>query len=224
MRHSALDSNPPHARTTASGGQPEPLATPAHRHPAHGAVLLDEVRRPGAVEDRDVVRARRLGQGLDEPRPAAPDLHREPAPELVAPVHPERLAPVRGAEPHPVAAHPAKRLEAAVDEGLGEVRIGAPLGEAPEVVEVLLARVGAEVDVAPLVLGEVRHELHEVVNPAEHEPHGARRVAAVPARFVLRRPLEHGHPRPAFARREGRAERRVARAHYNDVLFHDADP
>ena len=167
--------------------------------------------------------AGRLGQGLDEPRPAAPDLHREPAPELVAPVHLERLAPVGGAEAHPVAPHPAKGLEAAVDEGLGEVRVGAPLGEAPEVVEVLLAGVGAEFDVPPLVLGEVRHELHEVVHPAEDEPHRPRRVAAVAARLLLRGPLEHGHPRPLLARRERRAERRVACAHYNDVriaLFH----
>ena len=161
--------------------------------------------------------AGRLGQGLDEPRAAAPHLHRETAPELVAPVHLERLAPVGGAEAHPVAAHPAQRLEAAVDEGLGEVRIGAPLGEAAEIVEVLLARVRAEVDVAALVLGEVRHELHEVVHPAEDQAHRPRGVAAVAARFLLRRPLEHGDAGTALAGGEGGAQRRVARAYYNDV-------
>ena len=64
--------------------EPEPLPAPARHHPAHPLVFLDEVRRPGTVEDGDVVVAGRLGEGLDEPRPAAPHLDREAPPESVS--------------------------------------------------------------------------------------------------------------------------------------------
>jgi hypothetical protein len=83
------------------------------------------------------------------------------------------LAEAAGVEAR--AAHEAPR-----DEQLDEGGIGAVLGQAEEVVEVLGARIGAEVGAGDLLVGEIG-DLPEVVDPVEGEAHDAAGEPAVAA-------------------------------------------
>ena len=141
------------------GGRCTPRTTPS-------SSISDTAAR--LVVDRDAGLRRRLVLEIDQARAAAPGLDREAAPELVLAVHLEGLAAVGRLEAHALAAHPLQGLEAAADQDVGELGVAAVVGHPAHVVEELVGRVGAEIDVALLVLGEVV-ELGEVVDAVEHK-------------------------------------------------------
>ena len=183
---------------------------------AHHAVLLDQRHRGRRVVDRDAGLHRRLVLEVDQARAAAPGLDGEPAPELVLAVDLEGLPAVARLEAHALGPHPLQGLEAAADQDVGQLGVAAVVGHPAHVVEELVGRVAAEIDVALLVLREVV-ELHQVVDAVEDHPHGARRVGAVAAAFLFGGGLQHGDRGAFFARRQGGTGGRVARAHHQDI-------
>ncbi|MEZ5231690.1 MAG: hypothetical protein R2749_03140 [Acidimicrobiales bacterium] len=154
---------------------------------------------------------------LDEAFAAAPGLHGEAAPEREAAVDLERLAAVAGLEADALLLHPDHGGEAVADQEVDEVGVGPVLGDAGHVVEVLLGAVGAEVDVGALVLGEIGHELDEVVDAVEHDAHGAGGVAGVAAALRRRCRLDHEHRGALLPGGEGGAGGGVAGADHDDV-------
>ena len=67
----------------------------------------------------------------------------------------------------------------------------------------------------------------EIVGVMEHHAHGTRGVARIAAALLLRRRLEHGDRGALLARRQGRARRRIARAHHQHIdveIVHFATP
>ena len=104
-------------------------------------------------------------------------------------------------------------MTSSLDEG----GIGAVLGQAEEIVEVLGARVGAEVGAGDLLVGEIGH-LPEVVDPVEREAHDAAGEPAVAARLRFRGALEDDDAGAVLARGQGGAERGVAGPYHDDVV------
>ena len=153
---------------------------------------------------------------IDQARTAAPGLDGQAAPELVLAVHLEGLPAVARLEAHALRPHPLQGLEAAADQDVGQLGVAAVVGHPAHIVEELVGRIAAEIDVALLVLREVV-ELHQVVDAVENHPHGARRVGAVAAAFLFGGSLQHGHRGAFFARRQGGTGGRVARAHHQDI-------
>ena len=182
---------------------------PAHHDAAHRPAFLDERHRARFMEDPDALACAALLQILDQPRTAAPGLHREAAPEPETPVHPERLAAVGGLEADPLAAHPHQGVEAVLDEGLDQIRMAAEAGDARHVVVVLLARVPPEIRALDLPCGEVHH-LDEILDPFEYDPHRARGIAAVASALGLGRRLQNQHLRTLLPGGQRGAHGRVA--------------
>jgi len=99
--------------------------------------------------------------------------------------------------------------------------VGAPFGQAADIVVILLGCVSADIDIRKLVLAQVWDELSEVVEAMIDEaerPAGEGRVAA--GRF-LGRDLQHQHRDAVLARAQGRAGRRVSGADNDDVALGD---
>ena len=188
-----------------------------HLHPAHRHPVEDEVGRAVAVTDLDAPRGGDLVQRIDQPGTAAPGLDREPAPELELSVDLEGLSAPDRREAHALSAHPEQGVARPRDQQLDHVRIGAVLGDPGHVVVELVLGVGAEIGVGDLLVGEVRHQPLEVVDPVIDHPHGARGEARIAPRFVLVRAFEHQHPGAVLLRRQRRAQRRVAGAHDDDI-------
>src|SRR5262249_52022869 len=82
----------------------------ADAHAVDAAVLIDEVDRAGVIPNLDAVLERRVGQHLDEARPAADRLHREAAPELEPAVDLERLPAVDRDQADALRGHPFQRV------------------------------------------------------------------------------------------------------------------
>ena len=149
------------------------LAFLSHAHAVHAAVVGDQRGRARAVPDLHAVLLRRPGPGLDQPFAAADGLDGEPAPELELAVDLERLPAVDRREADALAAHPQQRLEALLDQDLGQVGVAAVLRDAPHVVEELLLGVGAEVGARDLLVGQVGHQTAQVVH-ARRRPRASR--------------------------------------------------
>ena len=141
----------------------------------------------------------------------------EAAPELELAVHLERLAAPDRREPHALAAHPAQGVAALLDQHLDQLRIGAILRDAVHVVEELVLGVGAEVGLGDLLLGQIRHQGLEVLDTVVDAAHGAGREAAVAARLVLGRALQHEHGDAMLRRRQRRAQGGVAATHDHHI-------
>jgi hypothetical protein len=189
-----------------------PTAVQAHDGPFDTIVAAKELFRPRTIEHLDAGARRRTRQRLDQPRPAAPDLDRQAAPELEAAVHLEGLAAVARLEAHALVPHPAESRAALLHQKLDQIGIAAVLGDPPHVVVVLLGAVTAEVGAGDLCFAQFRHELAQVIDPVEGDPHGACRETAVAACLVFRRPLQDQHRGTAFPGREGGTEGGVAAA------------
>ena len=164
MRHSGLAWKPPEASTTALPRSSLTLPSWRTRTPLDAVAVADQVERAGAVADLDAALLRRLGQHVDQAGAAADRLDREAAPELELAVDLERLAAVDRDEAHALLAHPVQRVEAARDQELDQVGIGAVLRDARHVVEELVGRVGAEVGGVDLLGGEVGDQRLDVVD------------------------------------------------------------
>src|SRR5205823_8128289 len=87
----------------------------------------------------------------------------KPAPELELAVNPERLAPEPQLKAHALLAHPPGRVEASRNQDFAEVGVAAILGEPPDIVEILLGGVRADIDILQFVVVDVRYQLREVV-------------------------------------------------------------
>ena len=171
------------------------------------------------IEDLDAFALARLVLVIDQARAPAPGLGRQPAPEFVARavVDLVRLAAVARLEFDALLAQPHQRLEAALDQDLAQVGIGAVLRDAAHVVVVGLGGVGAVVVGLLLLLGEIGNDLREVVHAVVHHAHQAAGVAAVAAAVVDRRGFQHDDAGAGLARGERRAAGRVARADDDDI-------
>src|SRR5205807_5477633 len=99
------------------------LAGVAHAQALHALIIGDEAERAGLVDEVDLVLARDLAPGGDQAGAAAPTLDREAAPEFELAVHFERLPTVDRRKLDALAAHPAHRLSAFLDQQLGEIRV-----------------------------------------------------------------------------------------------------
>src|SRR5262249_3452725 len=194
-------------------------AVVADAHAIHAYAVEHEAQRAGAVADVDAALRRGVGEHLDQAGTAADRLDREAAPELELAVDLECLAAVDRDEANALVAHPAKSIEAAPDQELDQVGVGAVLRHPRHVVEELLGGVGAEIGGGDLLLGEVGHQRLDVVDAVVDDAHRARGEPAVAARLVSRPRLQHHHRRAWSRRRQRRAERGVAAADHDHVCF-----
>ena len=217
MRISAFDSKPPQASTTDL--QPDLVLRTVRLHldAAHHVAVVDQRVRAHAVTDLDAVLLGELEVLIDQARPAAPGLHREPAPELEPAFDLVGLPAPDRREPHALALQPAHAVARAVDETLAQLAVGAVVRDAEHVVEELVGRVSAEVALRDLVRREVGHDRLEVVDAVIDAAERAGGEARVAAHQLLRRALDHQHARAALARRERRAERGIAGADHDHV-------
>jgi hypothetical protein len=185
----------------------------------HAPVIVGEQRDRGRfVEDPDALALARLVLVLHEAGAPAPGLGRKPAPELVAlVVDLVRLAAIARLELYALLAQPHQGLEAARNQELAQVGIGAVLRDAAHVVEVIVRGVGAEIVGLLFFLGEIGDELRQIVHPVVHHPHDAGGVAAVAAAFLKRGGLQHDDAHAALARGERRAGGGVAGADHDDI-------
>ena len=190
----------------------------SYPHAVHAHTVPQERQGPRLEEDLDPTPAGRRRQGLDEPGAAAGGFDGKAAEEFPSSPNLAGLAPVDRHEARPLATEPDHGVEASRDEQLDEGWIGAVLGEAEEVVEVLRARVGAEVGAGDLLFGEIG-DLPEVVDPVEGEAHDAAGEPAVAARLRFRGALEDDHAGAVLARGQGGTERGVAGSHHDDVVL-----
>ena len=138
----------------------------------------------------------------DEAFAAADGFDGEPAPELEAAFDLERLAAIDRHEADALLAHPVERVEAARDEQLAQIGIGAELGDARHVVEELVLRVGAEIGGVDFRLRKIGDQRLDVVDAVIDDAHGARGEAAVAAGFFVGRGFEHEHGGALLARGE----------------------
>src|SRR5881409_52855 len=168
----------------------------------------------GQLPARTEVARSPLGVGLE----AAAGFDGEAAEEFPSSPDLAGLAPVDRNEARPLATEPDHGVEAPRDEQLDESWISAVLGQAEEVVEVLRARVGAEVGAGDLLVGEIG-DLPEVVDPVKGEAHDAAGEPAVAARLRFRAALEDDHAGAVLARGQSGAERGVAGAHHDDGVL-----
>ena len=163
----------------AFGPHLDGAAVMLHPHALDAVVIRDQRQRAGVIGDRDAVRLGDAGMRLDQAGSAAPGLDREAAPELEAAVDLEGLAAVDRDEADALLLHPAHGVAAARHQQLAQIRVGAIFGDAAHVVEELVLRVGAEVRVGDLLLGEVGHQRLEIVDAVIDAAERARREAAV---------------------------------------------
>ena len=100
----------------------------------------------------------------------------------------------------------------ALDQNLAQIRIGAVFGHAVHVVEEVLFRVGTEVGLADLLVGQIRHQFSQIVDAVVDAAKGAGGEAAVTAGFVFGRALQHQHRNAVLRGGDRRAKRRIAGA------------
>ena len=193
MRHSALASKPPPGEHHRPGRDDHRASFAPDDDAGHAAVVVLEFERAASIPDVDSMMRRARVQRVDQPRPAAPGLDREPAPELEAAVDLEGLPPVNRHEAHALGAHPDHGLEAAAHQQFCQFRVGAVLRDARQVIEELVLGVGAEIGARLVLVGEVGHQAREVVDAVVGDAHRARGEAAVAAAFGLGRAFQHQH-------------------------------
>ena len=186
---------------------------------ADAGAVEDQLVRPRAVEDADLLALAGLRQIVDETGSAARHLGGEAAPELELPIDLESLASIGRVELDALAAHPNDGVEAVVDQRLDHVGMGAVLRHPRHVVEIFLAWVAAEIGIGKLGWREVGDDAAVIVDAVEGKAYGAGGVAAVAAAVVERRALEDEDAGAVFARRERGAERGVAGADDENVAI-----
>ena len=154
---------------------------------------------------------------LEQFRPAAPDVQGEAAPELEFAVDLVGLASEARLQLHALPRDPLRGVEAAAYQDFGEVGIGPELGQGEQVVEELLFRVGSEVDVGQVFLGQRGQDGGEIVDAAEREPEGAAGEMRVAAPLLVRRGFEHQHARAVLVCRYRGAKGGVAGSDHEDI-------
>src|SRR5204863_3462862 len=142
-------------------------------HAADPVIALQERESRGVVQHADLLAVGARGQRLDQFLPTAPDMASKPAPELELAVDPERLAPEPQLKAHALLAHPPGRVEASRNQDFAEVGVAAIFGEPPDVVEILLGSVGADIDILQFVVVDVGDQLREIVKAVIDDAEGA---------------------------------------------------
>ena len=199
-------------------GQGLPAVRRAHGDAVHpsGVVLLQS-HRGVVVPHVDAALDGDLEELVGEALPAPDGLQTEAAPETELPFHLERLVRPRRHEADALLVHPLHGGERLPDEGVGHLLVGEAFRDAHEVLEVLGLGVGADLHHVELGLGEVRHELHDLVDALVGEADGAAGEVGVAAAHRLRGLLEDDDAPPGLAGGERGAEGGVARADNDDV-------
>ena len=180
-----------------------PLTRP---HAGHPLPALDQRDRPRPVGDGDAALLGGREQRVRKGRAGAVDPDRRAARELDPAIGLLGLPLRERPKPHAVAAQPAHGVGAAVDQQLGEFLVAALLGHARQVVEILLARIGAEVDARPSPPRRGHRPVARCRRPRIDRPHRADREAAVAATLLARRALQHQDGRAELARRQRRRQ------------------
>src|SRR5207247_2081230 len=134
---------------------------------------------------------------------AAPDMAGEPAPELEFAVNAKCLAAKAQLKAHALLAHPPGGVEASCDQDLAEVGVAAIFGEAPDIIEILLGGVGADIDILQFVIIDVGDQLREVVKAVIDDAEGAAGKGGIAAAPMLRRNFQLQHRGAVFLRRQG---------------------
>lgn len=186
-------------------------------HAQHALAVVDERDGAGVIVDIDAFAHGGVGQVLHEAGTAAVDLQRHAPEEAPLAVHHRGLRAVVGHEAHALAAQPHHCVEAGGDEDLGQLGVGAKAGHAIEIVEELVAGVAFPVGVARLLVGDV-DQLAQIIDAVIGEAHHAAGEAAVAARLVRRRGLQHGDRDAAVSRRKRSAQGGVALADDDDIV------
>ena len=102
--------------------------------------------------------------------------------------------------------------------------VAAILGHPAHVVEIFFLGVGADFDIAKLVVADVGDQPGEVVKAVIDHPKGAAGKAGIAAARLFGGDLEHQHPRTRFARRQCGTGRSVAGPDHDHVeLFASRD-
>ena len=158
------------------------------------------------VDDRHPALLGRLEQRLGQSRTAAGDTDRGAAGELDAAVGLLELPLIERREAHAVPSQPAHGVGAAVDQQLRQLAIAALLGDAHQITEVLLARIGAEIDARALVRADLAGERRELIDAGIDRPHRADGKAAVAAALLEGSALEHHHRSALLARGQRRRQ------------------
>ena len=105
-----------------------------------------------------------------------------------------------------------------VDQEFRQVRVGAVARQPVEDIEKFLARIGAEIAVGGLFVGDVG-DAPQVFDRSVREAHHAAGEAAVAAVLVFAGRFQHRHLCTLVFRRQCRAQRRVALANHHYIVF-----
>ena len=164
------------------------------------------------------LRGRRV-RHVDEPGAAAHRFEHEPAPEpeLVADL--VRLAAEHRDPADAAIAHPPHGRLRLADDQHREVRVRLVLGDAHQVVVEVVLGVRIDFHDGLLLVGEVAHDLAELLERLEGEAEAARGEEAVAAAPRLGRLLEDEDARAVLLRGQRRAHRGVAAAHHDHVVL-----
>jgi hypothetical protein len=147
----------------------------------------------------------------------------ESTPEPEPAIDAERLAAEPELKPDPLLAQPQRGVEAAADQDLGQVGIAAILGQPAHIVEILLLGIGADIDMAQLVLADIGNEPSEVVKAVIDDAKRAAGKSRVAAPRLFRGDFQHQHAGAVLARRQCSAGRGIAGADDDDVAVFAPD-
>ena len=156
------------------------------------SVIVQQLESGGVVIDGDAGLTQRGVQRGDQLRAAAVQVARQPAPKFEFAVHLERLPAQRRLEFDAMLLEPQRRLVGPADQHLGQLRVAAVLRQPAHVVEILAFRVGAEIDVRQVEIGDVRRQGEKFVDPVVNEAECAPGEGGVAAARGLRRGFQHG--------------------------------
>ncbi len=101
---------------------------------------------------------------------------------------------------------------------LRQVGIGPVAGQLVNLVEEFLARIGAEIALCDFLVRDIGDFL-QVLDRVERKTHHAAGEAAVAAGLFLGRGLQHHNAGALFPGGQGGAQRGIAFADYDDVVF-----
>ena len=163
-------------------------------------------------------RAASIALHAHEAGAAARDFDRQAAEKFALAVDHARLAAVVRHEARALAAQPGHGVQAFVDQRFRQIGVGAIGGQAVDVFEIFLARVGAEIAVGDFIVGQFG-DAFEVVDRFVGETHHAAGKAAVAARIFFAGGFEYKNFGAVVGCRECGAKGGIALAHNDHVVL-----
>ena len=180
------------------GAQIMATAMMRHPHATHAGVVMQQAHRLCLIQHRDRRPRQRLMQRLRQHLPTAKDVAGKPTPELEFPIHVERLAPQRRLKPHPVLGKPHGCIKGVADQHIRQIRVRAVFGETADIIEILLAGIGAEIDLAEIKILDIRRQLQQIVDTIIDKPKRPSGERGIPGARRLRCRLQHHHAGAGF--------------------------